>query len=302
MVEFQHPFQREEHIRKQDRIIIATRHRRYSSITLFFSLILFFAGFHGASAETPGQPGTNSTATDSGPSGPVSTEMTTQQDPSSPPPQEPKTDQAPQPAAQTETGERLGPQVYPCYTVRVAGDNWLDQVHDYVQDHTCEPAVWFDTFFVKDHVLLDLRPGLLIILRNSARWTEGLGFTYIHDYHLEWELPQWQKMLKKWKLYFDSRSDANKYTTQPGQPVDPGVDPNTGNRKATIGVRADLYTRLRSLVSIDSGVKLAIHPDAHIRTRYQYTLPFGEVYTFRFSQIAMYQAIEHFTDTTQVDL
>jgi hypothetical protein len=34
---------------------------------LFFSLVLLFAGFHGVSAETTGQPGTNSAATESGP-------------------------------------------------------------------------------------------------------------------------------------------------------------------------------------------------------------------------------------------
>jgi hypothetical protein len=143
---------------------------------------------------------------------------------------------------------------------------------------------------------------MLITLRGSVRWTEGQGLTYIRDYHFEWRLPQWQKYLKKWKLYVSSRSSANKYTTQPGQPVVPGVDPKTGDRKATVGVQADLYTRLRSLISIDTGVKLAIHPDAHVRMRYQYTHPFADVYTFRFSQIAMYQAIEHFTDTTQLDV
>jgi len=178
----------------------------------------------------------------------------------------------------------------------------MDQVHNFVQDNTCEPAVWFDTFFVKDHILLTPRPGLLIVLRNSARWTEGQGVTWIRDYHLEWKLPQWKKLLKRSKLYFESRSVADRYTVQPGQPVPPGVDRNTGVRKPTIGVQADLYTRLRALVSIDTGVKLALHPDAHVRLRYQYTKPFGEVYLFRFSQIAMYQAIEHFTDTTQLDL
>jgi len=178
----------------------------------------------------------------------------------------------------------------------------MDQVHGFVQDNTCEPAVWFDTFFVKDHVLLDLRPGMLITLRNSARWTEGQGVAKIFDYHFEWELPQWKKFLKKSKLYFESRSVADKYTAVPGQPVQPGVDRNTGVRKSIIGVRVDLYTRLRELISIDTGAKIGIHPDAHVRMRYQYALPFGEVYLFRFSQIAMYQAIEHFTDTTQLDL
>jgi hypothetical protein len=110
------------------------------------------------------------------------------------------------------------------------------------------------------------------------------------------------RYLKKAKIYFESRSAADRYKIQPGQPVPPGIDRDTGTRKPTIGIRTDLYTRLRALVSVDTGVKLSIHPDAHIRLRYQYTKPFSEVYIFRFSQIAMYQAIEHFTDTTQVDL
>jgi hypothetical protein len=299
-VEFQHSLLREEHIRTNDRIIIAAGHPRFSSITLFFSLILLFAGLHGANAEIPGQPGTHSTAADSDP---VSTETTTQLNPSSPAAQqELQTGQTPHPETETKTGDQLGPQVDPCFTVEVAGDNWMDQVHNFVQDNTCEPAVWFDTFFVKDHILLDPRPGLLIVLRNSVRSTEGQGIIFIHDYHLEWKLPQWKKLLKRWRVYFDSRSEADRYTIQPGQPIPPGVDRETGERKATIGVRTDMYTRLRALVSIDTGVKLAIHPDAHVRLRYQYTQPFGEVYTFRFSQIAMYQAIEHFTDTTQLDL
>ncbi len=286
-------------MRTEDRIIIAARHPRHSSITLSFSLVLLFAGFHGASAETPGQPVTNPTATASDP---VSTETNTQQNPSSPAAQQgPKTGQAPQ-TVEKKTEKRFGPQVNPCFTVKVAGDTWLDQVHDYVQDETCEPAVWFDTFFVKDHVLLDLRPGMLIVLRTSVRWAEGKGVTLIKEYHFEWELPQWQNLLRRAKLYYDSRSVADKYTIQPGQPVDPGYDPATGVRKATIGLRADLYTRLRSLVTIDSGVKLAIHPDAHIRMRYQYTQPFGEVYLVRFTEIAMWQAIEHFTNTSTLDL
>ena len=217
-------------------------------------------------------------------------------------PQKPKTGQKPRPAAQADPTKRLGPQVDPCYTLEVAGDTWLDQVHDFVQDNTCEPAVWFDTFFVKDHVLLDLRPGTFIILRNSARWTEGHTVAYVHDFHIEWKLPQWKNVLKRWKLYIDTRSAANKYTTQPGQPIQPGVDRDTGVRQSLIGVRADLYTRLRSLVSVDSGIKINLHPDAFVRMRYQYLKPFSEVYLVRFSEIAMWQAVEHFTNTVQFDL
>ena len=197
------PHQREEHIRIADPIVVATRQPLTSRFTVFFCLVLLFTGNQGASAGTAEPSAIRSSTTDSGP---VSSETSTLQVPSSPAaPQEPKTLQAPQPAAKTKTENRLGPQVDPCYTVSIDGETWMDQVHDYVQDNTCEPAVWFDVFFVKDHVLLDLRPGAFITLRNSVRWTEGGTVAYVHDFHLEWRLPQWENYLKKWKLYVQSR-------------------------------------------------------------------------------------------------
>jgi hypothetical protein len=298
--EFHYPLQREEYIRTEDHIIIAARHPRYSLIPLYFSLVLLFAGFHGASAEILEQLETNSTTTNSDP---LSTETNTQQHPSSSAAQqEPKTDQTPQPVAPIEKTERFGPQVDPCFTVIVEGDTWLDQAHNYVQNKTCEPAVWFDTFFVHDHVLQDLRPATLIILRNSARWTEGKGVDLINNYRIRYRLPQMESLLKRAKFYVVSESPADKFTTQPGQPVNPGGDPNTEVRKPILGVRADLYTRLRSLVSFDTGIKISIHPDAYIRMRNQYERSFSEVYLIRFSEIPMWQAIEHFTNTVQLDL
>jgi hypothetical protein len=265
---------------------------------MLFSLVLIFAGFQSAIAETPQRSETYSASTDNSV---VSTEATTRQNPYSPA-QKPKADQAPKPATQKVPAERLGPQVDPCFTVTVEGDTWLDQVHGFVQDNTCEPAVWFDTFFVQDHVLLDVRPATLIMLRNSVRWTEEQGVDQIHSYRFRYRLPQIEDLLKRAKFSIVSESSADKFTTQPGQPVNPGVDPNTGVRKPIIGVQADLYTELRSLVSIDSGVKVSLHSDAYVRMRYQYTKPFSDVYLVRFSEIAMWQSIEHFTNTVQLDL
>ena len=287
---------------KTNRYALPASNRTLSFVflSLFPLLVLFCAGAPCAYAEDTRQPETSPTTTYSRP---VSSETITPQDPASPAAQQrPIPAQAHEPAAQTAPAVHLGPQVDPCISIEVAGDNWMDQVHDFVQDNTCEPAVWFDTFFVKDHVLLDLRPGMLIILRNSARWTEGQGVINIFDYHLEWKLPQWKRYLKKSKLYFESRSVADKYTAQPGQPVQPGVNRETGVRQPIIGVRADLYSKLDALVTIDTGVKIGIHSNAHIRMRYQYVKPFREVYLFRFSEIAMWQFIERFTNTTQLDL
>ncbi|HWR72212.1 MAG TPA: hypothetical protein VN604_03500, partial [Nitrospirota bacterium] len=89
---------------------------------------------------------------------------------------------------------------------------------------------------------------------------------------------------------------------QPGQPVDPGVDPDTGVSKPIIGVRADIFVWLRSLVSIDTGIKVRVPLDPFIRMRYQYMKPFGEDYLIRFSEIAMWRAVEHFRNTAQLDL
>ena len=264
---------------------------------LFF--ILLFAGFHGASAESLEQPGINSTTTDSSLE---NTETTPPPDPSSPAvQQEYETGQTPQPEAQTVTEEQPGTQEDPCETVKADGDTWLDRVHALVQDSTCEPAVWFDNFFNREHILLDLQPGVFIILRNTARWTEGDTVAYIQDFHLALELPQWERLLRKARLYIASRSDADKYTAQPGEPVQPGVDRATGVRQPVIGVRVDPYTRPRTLVRIDSGIRINMHPDAFIRMRYQYLKNFSEVYLIRLSEIAMWQAVEHFSNTSQVD-
>ena len=278
----------------------APRNPRHSRETLVFCLVLLFAGFHGASAETTGPPAIDSSTTASSP---ASTETNTGQNPPSPAAQqEPELLPAPQPATPAKKAARLGPQIDPCYTVKVAGDNWMDQVHGFVQDNTCEPAVWFDTFFVKDHVLLVVRPATLIVLRNTVRWQEGRGVDLVHSYRFRYRLPQIESLMKRAKFYLVSESPTDKFTAQPGQPVDPGIDPETGVRKPIVGVRADLYTRLRSLISIESGIRISIHPDAYIRMRYQYEKTFSEIYLIRFSEIPMWQTIEHFTNTLQLDL
>src|SRR3972149_51655 len=204
--------------------------------------------------------------------------------------------------AQIVTAEQFGPQVDPCATLNAAGDTWLDRVHALVQDKTCEPAVWFDNFFGTDHVLLDLRPGTFIILRNSARLTEGFEVAYVTDFYLTLDLPKWERLLRKARLYIESGSDADKYTFQPGHPVQPGIDRETGVSQPVVGVRVDPYIRPQALVSIDSGIKINMHPDAFIRMRYQYSKAFGEVYLIRFSEIAMWRAVEHFSNTLQLDL
>ena len=216
--------------------------------------------------------------------------------------QKAETGPAPQPEAKTAAPEAPGPQSDPCAAAEVSGETWLDQTHDYVNRKLCQPAVWFDDFFGDDRVLENVRPTLLINLRNSVRWTEGQGFDLINDYRLQYRLPQMQKMLRKAKLSIVVGSPADKSATQPGQSVDPGADPATGGSRPTIGLRADFFSWLRSLVSIDAGIKVNLRPDPFIRMRYQYSKPFGEVYLIRFSETTIFRYIERFSETSQLDL
>lgn len=233
----------------------------------------------------------------------MSTGTNTGQSPASPPSQEKgKAGPALQSEAKAAQQTREEPDINACANIEVSGDTWLDQTHDYVERNICEPAVWFDHFFGDRRVLEDVRPGTFIRLRNAVRLTDGKNVKYISDIQVLYRLPKWENLLRKASIYFESRSDAPKYTLQPGQPIEPGVNPATGVKQSVIGVRADLYARLRQLIDIDTGLMVSIHPDAFVRMRYQFLKPFGEVYLIRFSQIPMWQTIEHFSDTTQLDL
>lgn len=213
-----------------------------------------------------------------------------------------KAGQMSQPDRKIVTRWRDDPNIDPCANIEVSGETWLDQMHDYVARSVCEPAVWFDQFFGDDRVLQDVRPGTFIRLRNSAVWTEGQRIKYLVDFHLDWRLPQWESYLRKASVYYESRSESAKYTAQPGQPLEPGVDPETGVKQSTLGLRADLFNRFRSHVSFDTGVNAGLPPNAFMRLKYQYSRPFGDVYLVRFSQIPMWQIIGHFSDSSELDI
>ena len=263
--------------------------------TAVFFLIFLFAGFFDARAESPGQVVTSPVTTDSILTG---TETPPPQIPSLPSEQKVvEPGQESQPVEQAITTKLSETQLDTCSPVMTDGATWLDRVHAMVQEKTCEPAVWFDSFFGEDHVLLDLRPGTFIKWRNSATLTEGLKVAYAADFSISFDLPRWERTLRHARLYIESKSEVDKFATQRGKPIQPGV------RQPIFGVRIDPYIRsLALLVSIDSGVKINIHPNAFIRMRYQYSKAFGEVYLIRFSEIAMWRAVEHFSNTLQLDL
>jgi len=265
--------------------MIAPGHLSYFTITVFFVLILLVAGFQGtqnAGAQTSIQENPSSTAGEG------------EQ-------QEHKTCPAPQPEAKTATPEER--KIDSCAPAEVSGETWLDQTHKFVEKNLCEPAVWFDNFFGEERVLEDVRPGVFIKWRNATRWTEeGHDVNYVGDFNLQVRLPEFEKLLKKVRLLIVSGSGVDKFAAQPGQPFNPGDDPETGTRTPTVGLRVDFFKLFRSFVSIDTGIKVHVPFDPFARMRYQYTKPFGKGYLIRFTEIALWRHVEHFTETAQLDL
>ena len=50
----------------------------------------------------------------------------------------------------------------------------------------------------------DVRPGTFVKLRNSVLWTEGLNVKDLFEYHVQWQLSQWKKYLRKVRIFYDS--------------------------------------------------------------------------------------------------
>jgi hypothetical protein len=328
------PISRRDYIKADHYRVTMPGLLRSFTITVLAVFTLVGAGFQSAGAQPPGQPVINPAATDSEPVSAITntvqnTPSTTGEQPISQPTatsgnlvstpthtgQNTPATAGEQPISQptatagnlvsTSTNTSAGkpePRMDLCAAAEVEGSTWLDQTHDFVGRQLCEPAVWFDSFFAQDRALEDVRPGAFIKWRNSARWTEGQGLTLLRDFSFRYRLPNLDRLMKKARLVIESRSTADKFTTQPGQAVDPGLDPATGARSPTIGVRADFFTRLRSLASFDVGIKARWPLDPFARLRYQYTMHLGELYLIRFNETALYRRIEHFSETSELDL
>ena len=253
-------------------MIVPGRVSRFTIMALFI-LIFVLTGFHGASAQNSVQ-GANQAS-------------------------EHLSEQA---SGQPATNSTSAGSSVPCQGAEVVGETWLDQTHKFVEKNICEPAVWFDNFFGDEHVLADVRPGVFTKWRNALWWTKGhSNIDYVGDFSLQARLPEFEKMLKKVRLLVISGSGVDKFTAQPGQPLNPEVDPETGTRSPIVGLRMDFFKWVRSFVSVDTGIKVHIPIDPFTRIRYQYTKPFGDVYLMRFTETALWRYVERFSETTQLD-
>ncbi|WP_233052573.1 hypothetical protein [Motilimonas cestriensis] len=159
----------------------------------------------------------------------------------------------------------------------------LDKTYDYLNSTLCEPALWFDDFFVDDRVTQDSRAGTMVRWYNDFKQTEGKGFKYETRLSARVNIP---KATKRLKLVFESDADDKVADLFPNSSED---------TKNTLGLRYDWFVKERSSLNF----KVSLHPG--IEARYRYTYPFSE-HTFGRITQKIYQKESDTGSKTDLDL
>ncbi|MFO6423808.1 hypothetical protein [Motilimonas sp. KMU-193] len=159
----------------------------------------------------------------------------------------------------------------------------LDKAYDYLNTKMCEPALWFDDFFVDERISEDARAGTMVRWYNDFKYTEGEGFDYKTRLSARVHIP---KATKRLKLVFDNDADDKVADLFPG---------SSDDTKNTLGLQYDWFVKGRSSLNF----KLSFHPG--IEARYRYTYPISDATYARLTQ-KVYQKKKETGSTTSVDL
>ncbi len=159
----------------------------------------------------------------------------------------------------------------------------LDQAYDYLNIKFCEPAIWFDDFFVDERSSQDARAGTMVRWSNDFSLVEHQGGTYKTRLKARVHLPQ---VTRKLKLVFESDSEDHLEDLFPT---------TTEETRSALGLRYDALVASRSSLNF----KASLRPS--IEARYRYTYPFSEQSIWRFTQ-RLYQKRKTTGSVTQLDL
>ena len=182
--------------------------------------------------------------------------------------------------AQASTTEEEDPS--PCH-YESQESTMLDKTYDYLNTALCEPALWFDDFFVDDRVTQDSRAGTMVRWYNDFKYVEGSGLEYKTRLSARVNIP---KATKRLKLVFENDSDDKVRDLFPD---------SSDDTKNTLGLRYDWFVKERSSLNF----KASLHPG--IEARYRYTYPFSDNTFGRVTQ-TVYQKKSDTGGKTSLDL
>ncbi len=169
----------------------------------------------------------------------------------------------------------------PCYS-RSQSDRAIDKTFAYFNTKFCEPAIWFDSFFVDERITDDARAGTIIRWYNDFSYFEKEGFKYRSNIKAHLNLPG---MSKKLKLIFDSTGEDDPFSFI--------KSPDEDNER-DISLRYDWYAKDRTSFNIKASFK------PKIEARYRYTYPISQNTLWRFTQ-TLYQEKKVTGETSEFD-
>ncbi|MCL1137904.1 hypothetical protein [Shewanella pneumatophori] len=179
-------------------------------------------------------------------------------------------------AAETEQ------QRNPCYSDSQM-ESAIDKAHDYLTTKFCQPAIWFDSFFVDDRIEDDAHAATVVRLYNDFAYYEKEGFQYKANLNARLNLPG---VTKKLKLILDSTGEDDPF----------GFIKSLGDdNERDIGLRYDWYAKDRVSFNIKANFK------PKVEARWRYTYPISDRTVTRLTQ-KLYQEKKVTGESTEFDI
>ncbi|WP_211237690.1 hypothetical protein [Shewanella waksmanii] len=183
---------------------------------------------------------------------------------------------------EAEVGETATQALDPC-DAGINPDEMIDIAYQYLNTKFCQPALWFDSFFLDDRVEEDSRAGTQVRWGNDFSYCGVDGFKYRAQLNARFHLPGASKKLK---LIIDSQGDDDPFAFL-RSPDDDG--------ERDIGLRYDWYSSER----VSFNIKANLQPK--IEARWGYTYPLSEATTTRLTQ-KLYQKKKVTGESTEFDI
>lgn len=142
----------------------------------------------------------------------------------------------------------------------------IDKTYHYINNTFCQPALWFDDFFVNERVTEDVYAGTMVRWYNDFSWNQSEDVHYKTKLNARIHLP---KVTRKLKVVFEPDAEDSILNLFPNENEEP---------ENSLGLQYSWVTKERQSLSLKATIKPSIE------LRYRYIYPLNEVLLTRFTQ------------------
>jgi hypothetical protein len=177
-------------------------------------------------------------------------------------------------------------------------NGWVDRTHSWVQKGMSGTVIWFDRFFGDERMVVIEPPEAYLRWKTELRWDEEEGYSFRSAVRASLRLP---RLKNRWHLVFTSESRGDPNSIIPEDPGNPGLDPGSQVRTASMELVYDILRTQRSLLDAGVGVRVKIPPNAIARMRFQHARAVGFSTLGRFTATAYWDALDGPGESNQLD-